>query len=475
MGRNYGSLGRRRTGSATTQWVIIGFILGFGCAAVAGLALVIAAVSGALGPDVEGLIVAGRPTQTPFVITATPEPVTPTLEPTEMLLPTATVGQVVVVAPSPTPLPPTPDPNLIQVEPSATPTVAAPTAAAIAQVSTVPEPLQSKLTEMRRVDGGTFLMGTTAQEVAAAVTECTNVYQGVCTLAYGEDSSPPHQVTVDSFLMEVTEVTYDQFLTFMNWKGPNSHRNGCDGQPCLATRAEDPNSNVIFDSANYRVLDAIRNFPVVGVTWYGANAYCRAIGRRLPTEAEWERAARGPQNFLYPWGNTFDTALAKTSRPRVDPAQAGAVAVGSYPAGASAFGMLDMAGNVAEWVSDWYSPTYYVQQAQSAAPIINPVGPPAGVEKVVRGGSWDAVPFFSRSVHRQSREPQSAAFWIGFRCAADLNAGGAGAAGAGLPLAGTTPLAATSEEETTANSQPTLPPPPVIPTSSGPLPTLPPG
>ncbi len=473
MGRNYGSLSRRRSGSATTQWIIIGFIVGFGCAAVAGLVLVIAGASGALGPDVEGLIVAGRPTQTPFVITATPEPVTPTLEPTEMLLPSPTIGQVVVVPPSPTPPPPTPDPNLIQVEPSATPTAAAPTAPAVlTPVSAVPEPLQGKLTELRRVDGGTFLMGTTAQEVAAAVTECTNVYQGVCTLAYGEDSSPPHQVTVDSFQMEVTEVTYDQFLTFMNWKGPNSHRNGCDGQPCMATRAEDPNSNIIFDSANYRVLDAIRNFPVVGVTWYGASAYCRAIGRRLPTEAEWERAARGPQNFLYPWGNTFDTSLAKTSRPRVDAAQAGSVAVGSYPAGASVFGMLDMAGNVAEWVNDWYSPTYYVQQAQSAAPIINPVGPPAGVEKVVRGGSWDAVPFFSRSVHRQSREPQDETFWIGFRCAADLDASASSAAPA--PAAGVNPLPA-AEEETTANSQPTLPAPPVIPTSSGPLPTLPPG
>jgi formylglycine-generating enzyme required for sulfatase activity len=154
------------------------------------------------------------------------------------------------------------------------------------------------------------------------------------------------------------------------------------------------------------------------VTWYGAQSYCEAIGRRLPTEAEWERAARGPQNFLYPWGNLFTTDNAKTSRPRPDdPSLAGAVAVGSYPTGASLYGMLDMAGNVAEWVSDWYSPTYYTQLTQTGAPVLNPQGPPAGTSKVVRGGSWDTPPFFARSVHRQESEPQNQTLWLGFRCA----------------------------------------------------------
>ncbi|GIL12723.1 MAG: hypothetical protein BroJett038_14430 [Chloroflexota bacterium] len=483
MSRNYGTLRGRRSGSAAWQWITIGFVVGFGCAAVVGLALVIGAASGVFGEDAAGFLVAGRPSQTPFVITATPEPATPTLPPTEVLVsptPQPTIGQVEALAPTPTP---TTDPAEIQIEPSATPTEA-PTAAQsgalnVGAQSAIPDALQGQLTELRAVDGGTFQMGTTAQEVAAAVNECVNVFEGNCLLAYGEDSSPPHNVTVDPFQMEVTEVTYAQFIAFLNWMGPNSHRSGCDGQICAATRAEDQNSNIIFDSANYRVNPVIANHPVTGVTWYGARKYCATLNRRLPTEAEWERAARGPQNFLYPWGNTFDTALANTSRPRVDPALDGSEPVGTYPQGASAYGMLDMAGNVAEWVSDWYSAAFYTQQAQSPSAIINPTGPVAGTEKVVRGGSWDAVPFFARSVHRQSFDPASQALWIGFRCAADLNTGaqvlpGVNPAGSGQPLAQPSAEAG-SEEESTANSQPTLAPPPATPTSSGPLPTLPPG
>jgi formylglycine-generating enzyme required for sulfatase activity len=245
--------------------------------------------------------------------------------------------------------------------------------------------------------------------------------------------------------------------------GPNSHRTGCAGQLCIATRAEDPNSNVIFDSANYRVLDVISEFPVSAVTWYGAKAYCEAIGRRLPTEAEWERAARGPENRLYPWGNTFTTDYAKTSRPKpADPSLAGAVAVGTYPSGASYYGMLDMAGNVAEWVSDWYSPSYYIQLAQSGQAVLNPQGPPAGTEKVVRGGSWDTPPFFSRTVHRQSAEPQNQTLWLGFRCAQDGTTDTSGGTGVN-----TTPASASTEGDNNS-SAPTLPPPPVTGATAAP-------
>lgn len=481
MSRNYGTLRSRRSGSVAWQWITIGFVFGFGCAAVAGLALVIGAASGAFGDDAAGLFAAGRPTQTPFVITNTPEPVTPTAMPTEVLIeptPSATIGQVEVLAPTATP---TTDPALIQIEPSATPTATPPDTelpglqqapgVSVQTAREVPAAMRELVTQLRPVDGGTFPMGTTAQEVAVAVDECVRVHEGNCQLAYGEDSAPPHNVTVDPFQMEVTEVTYTQFLAFLNMMGPGSHRTGCDGQPCAATRAENENSNIIFDSQNYRVNPVVANLPVTTVTWYGARSYCQTIGRRLPTEAEWERAARGPQNFLYPWGNIFDENSAKTSRPRVDPAQAGPVQVGSYTQGVSVYGMLDMAGNVAEWVHDWYSPTYYTQQAQSPTAIINPQGPLAGVEKVVRGGSWDAVPFFARSVHRQSREPQDQTLWIGFRCAADVDT--AAPAVISPQLGGQPQTGTGAEEETSSNSQPTLPPLP--PTASGPLPTLPPG
>jgi eukaryotic-like serine/threonine-protein kinase len=182
--------------------------------------------------------------------------------------------------------------------------------------------------------------------------------------------------------------------------GAGSHLAGCDGQPCAVTRNEDENSNIVFNGFSYLVADVVMGHPAVNVTWYGADAYCRAMGRRLPTEAEWERAARGTENRIYPWGDVWDSTLAKTS---ISPDEGiGAMPVGSFPAGASMDGALDMAGNVAEWVSDWYDPVYY---QNAGANSLDPTGPIAGTDKVVRGGSWDAKPFFARSVHRQFANP----------------------------------------------------------------------
>ncbi len=457
MSRNYGNLRGRRGGGAW-QWLVMGFIFGVGCAAVFGLVLVIGGTSGLLNT---GFLSAMNATTTPVIITATPPPVTPTPIPSEVLIePSPTAQEVQVVAPTATTLPPTSDTASVQVESSATPeptTALIPTqASAVSAASAIPAELLAIRTQTRLVTGATFTMGTTPQEVAEAVRECVDVYGGVCTLAMGEDSSPPHQITVNDFEMEVTEVTYEQYLTFLNSSlmGPNSHRNQCFGQICLATRAEDPGSNIIFDSANYRVVDVIKNFPVVNVTWYGARAYCEAIGRRLPTEAEWEFAARGELGYLYPWGNTFSTDYAKTNRPVTE--DPGAGAVDSYAIGASASGILNLAGNVAEWVSDWYSPVYYSQLAQSGAATLNPLGPPAGTDKVLRGGSWDTVPFFARSVHRQNLPPNQQSLWAGFRCVADVSTA---ANGTGInPAGGAITNPGGSNEETTANSQPTLPP-----------------
>ncbi|MEO8609974.1 MAG: formylglycine-generating enzyme family protein [Chloroflexota bacterium] len=269
--------------------------------------------------------------------------------------------------------------------------------------------------EVMRVDGGTFQMGTTPQEVASAVNECVNGQGGNCQIAFGEDSAPPHPVTVSGFAMERTEVTYNQYLYFLNILGAGSHLNGCDGQRCVETRAENANSNIFLEGGQYQVVPVIGNFPVANVSWYGADAYCRAIGRRLPTEAEWERAARGYGDTIYPWGNDWNPGFAKTSISPTD--EVGPLAVGSLPGGGSAYGILDMAGNVAEWVSDWYDAAYY---SNSAASGLDPKGPPAGEEKVVRGGSWDAKPFFARSVHRQSANPSGGYAWIGFRCVEDV-------------------------------------------------------
>lgn len=488
MARNYGQLGGpRRTGGGAWQWLVMGAVLGFGCSITLALGAI---ATGLLYLDIEGL--PGRSTSTPVVqvITATPAPVTPTEISTQASLPSPTAAQVEISPPTPTPT----TEVLIQVEPSAT--IAADETTEVEDVDSqggggisplnttsggsVPQELAGLGSRLVQVEGGTFEMGTTPAEVRAAVDACV-ADGGECLIEYGEDSAPPHSVTLDPFQIEETEVTYAQYLTFLNYLGPRSHLNGCDGVLCLATQNETDASNVTFDSANYRVPPFLDNYPVAGVTWYGAKAYCEAIGRRLPTEAEWERAARGSDGRIYPWGNDYNTANAKTSRPIVDDVQRGAVAVGSYPIGASPYGVLDMAGNVEEWVNDWFSELTY---RQPDAGGLNPQGPPAGSQRVLRGGSWAAMPFFARTVHRRSLEPDQQSITAGFRCVDDvdqtsINSQGIDIGGADETAPLDIPDAGTGEEST-SGSQPTLPPPPSNnsgeeQTAATPLATLPPG
>ena len=473
MARNYGSLGGpRRSAGGAWQWMVLGLVIGFACSITVGLAAI---ATGLLALDLDGT--AGRPTGTPVVveiiITATPEPVTPTLTPTEAL-PTATeiiVDQI--TAPTSTP---TLDPASIQLEEPAQPDTndvgAGPVGGAGVGAPAIPVALQGLLTPLLPIEGGTFEMGTTVNEVRVAVELCL-ADGGECQLSYGEDSSPPHSVTLDPFQMEETEVSYEQYLTFLNSPemGPGSHRNGCDGFPCLATQNETDASNVSFDGANYRVAPFLNQHPVAGVTWYGARSYCRAIGRRLPTEAEWERAARGGDGRIYPWGNDRNTDLSKSSRPVVEANLRGAVPVGSYPFGASPYGILDMAGNVEEWVNDWYDPRYY---GLPEAGGLNPQGPPSGTQKVLRGGSWATMPFFTRTVHRRSLEPDRQSISAGFRCVAEIDAAGTGAGiDVSVPVAPPPVAGGGADEESSAGAAPTLPPLPAGPAT--PLATLPPG
>jgi formylglycine-generating enzyme required for sulfatase activity len=145
--------------------------------------------------------------------------------------------------------------------------------------------------------------------------------------------------------------------------------------------------------------------PCVKVSWYEADAYARWRGGRLPTEAEWEYAARGPAASIYPWGDRFESSRANVLDSR------GLTPVGSYPAGASWVGAHDMAGNAMEWVADWLDAAYYAK-----SPHDDPPGPPGGRVKVEKGGWWGSNPFVARSAYRHFEDPpEYADGHIGFR------------------------------------------------------------
>lgn len=206
------------------------------------------------------------------------------------------------------------------------------------------------------------------------------------------DEYPIHPVELDAFYIDRYEVTNDLYRACVEAKACQPVR-----KKSSATRSS------YYDNRRY-----IR-YPVLFVDWYMAQTYCEWREARLPTEAEWEKAARGGASVIYPWGDVQDCNLANYGGCLRDTS-----GVTIYDLGASRYGPHHMAGNVWEWVSDWYLEDYY-----RSSPEENPQGPDTGTEKVLRGGSWKDDYAEIRSVNREAENPLYSSPLIGFRCARD--------------------------------------------------------
>jgi len=224
-----------------------------------------------------------------------------------------------------------------------------------------------------------------------------------------DQAKPEHAVYLDAFWIDKTEVTNAMFTQFANQTGyvGELEKQGVTWfyNGTWYTKGGAGWRNPFGPNTSLGGRD---DYPVIQVTWNDAVAYCQWARRRLPTEAEWEKAARGPDDFLYPWGNTEPSGGLANYDNRIGDI----VAVGSYPGNISPYGALDMAGNVYEWVADWFSISYY-----GSSPSSNPLGPSSGKYRVMRGGSWQLEGERLHTYDREVSAPGSGNSNLGFRCA----------------------------------------------------------
>jgi len=240
------------------------------------------------------------------------------------------------------------------------------------------------------------------------------------------DEQPRHSVYLDAFWIDRTEVTVAMFRTFVQATGYRTTAEKLGwGHPWTEGPIEDEWPRVAgtdWQHPRGPESSAQDDHPVVQVSWEDADAYCEWAGGGLPTEAQWEKAARGNDGRTWPWGNTYDGArgnfcdarcpVERWKQDRYDDGYAFTAPVGSFPGGASPYGALDMAGNVWEWVADWYDSSYSV-----GAPTDNPSGPRFGTERAMRGGAWIDNEPWVRATVRYQNPPTSRCDDVGFRCA----------------------------------------------------------
>jgi len=216
------------------------------------------------------------------------------------------------------------------------------------------------------------------------------------------DETPRHQVSLSSFAIDIHPITNEQFVRFLEVMGGEKDNNHQD-----IIRLRD--SRVKRSAGKVSIESGYAKHPVVGVTWYGAMAYAKWVGKRLPTEAEWEIASYGDsEGFLFPTGEDIEKTQANFF-------SADTTAVMSYaPCG---YGLYDLAGNVYEWCYDWYGYNYYEVSIQEPE---NPQGPLQGVYRVLRGGCWKSLKEDLRCSRRHRNNPGTVNGTYGFRCAADV-------------------------------------------------------
>ncbi|MDH4081910.1 MAG: formylglycine-generating enzyme family protein [Nitrospira sp.] len=215
----------------------------------------------------------------------------------------------------------------------------------------------------------------------------------------GRDEYPRHDVLVDTFAIDKFEVTNGLYLAFVKSTG---HR--------VPQNPNNPTRNLWQGDS---ITESLIGRPVINVDWFDAEAYCKWAGKRLPTEAEWEKAAKGTSDRRFPWGNVEPTAKHLNYNQRWI-GEKTLMPVGSYEAGKSPYGVYDMAGNVWEWVNDWYDAQYYEK-----SPEKNPTGPAAGSKKVIRGAGWQNETPTVRIFTRVESDPMVRNESTGFRCATD--------------------------------------------------------
>ena len=277
------------------------------------------------------------------------------------------VSQSPVGYDTPTPVPPSPTavPTATAI-PTVTPTAPMPGMTIMPRQERVWEKDDSIIV---RVPAGEFLMGSPPGEGF-------------------DDQHPQHTVYVSEFWIDKTEVTNAQY------------RKCVEAGTCRAPTTCDAGEPTYSDSSK-------ADHPVVCVSWQDAKTYCEWAGKRLPTEAEWEKAARGTDGRKYPWGKGWDAS--KVNSWEAGPSDT--TAVGSYPAGASPYGALDMTGNVCERCQDWYGKNYY-----ASSPLRDPQGSTSGEYRVVRGGSWIDTVGDMPAAERVRLSPGLRGEFIGFRC-----------------------------------------------------------